>query len=171
MNVVLFGFKGCGKSYFGAKLSRAINLPFIDTDTLLVEKWKRDGGKENSPPEIYRVIGEGGFRELESKVIASLADVRNSVIAVGGGTVLNAGNVLVLSRNGRFVFLDTTLETILSRKLVTALGPLEKLYKERYPIYTSIEAVKITPDTLTDDEVINALTHIAQQRNLPHGIK
>lgn len=171
MNIILFGFKGCGKTYFGQKLALATNRSFIDTDTLLIDKWKKDGGMENTCPDIYRVIGEDGFRRLESKIVASLIDVSGAIIAVGGGTVLNPENVNQLKKNGRFAFLDTSLATILSRKLVTALGPLDKLYTERYPIYNAINAVRINVDSLTENEVIEALISIVQQRTPSHGIK
>ena len=171
MNIVLFGFKGCGKSYFGQKLALALERPFIDTDLLIVERWNKGGGKEKTPSEIYRKIGERAFRDLETKTIASLNESSDSIIAVGGGAVINPENVMMLRKNGRMIFLDTSLATVLSRNIDTALGPLEKLYAERYPIYHSIAADKINIDALTENEVLRSLIVLAQQRTPTYGIK
>lgn len=171
MNIVLFGFKGCGKTYFGQKLAQAIDRPFIDTDQLLVDRWKKEGRKEKTIPEIYRSIGEPTFRQMEALAIASLCNVQNSVIAVGGGSVLNPANLKQLQRIGQLVFLDASLETILSRKIDTALGPIERLYAERDPLYRTIPAARISVDSLNETEVVRALARIAQQRTPPHGIQ
>lgn len=171
MNIILFGFKGCGKSFFGHKLALAMDRPFIDTDRLLIDRWMNEGNKETTAPEIIRKTGNAVFRQMESHIIASLDKVQNSVIAVGGGAVLDPENVKLLREIGRLAFLDTSLETVLNRKLDTALGSLEKLYEERYPIYSSIEAARIDVDSLTNEEVIGSLISLAQLRTPHHGIQ
>ena len=39
MNIILFGFKSCGKTHFGKKLSFQLSRPFIDTDQMIEEEY------------------------------------------------------------------------------------------------------------------------------------
>lgn len=170
MNIILYGFKGCGKTYFGQKLALAVDRPFIDTDHLLIESFKTEGGLEESAAAIYRKIGEKGFRELESRTISKLSGVKNSIIAVGGGTVLQPDIASLLKSMGCLIFLDTGLKTILGRQIETALGPLEPLYNARYPIYLSLADDCIATDDLDEKGVLETLAQIVKQRT-SHGFK
>ncbi|MBS0656535.1 MAG: AAA family ATPase, partial [Verrucomicrobia bacterium] len=99
-NVVLYGFKGCGKSYFGKLLAKESGYTFIDTDQL-IEELHGDG----SCRDIALKQGEPFFRELERRVIASLPQAENRVIAVGGGAVLDAQTTAKLRQLGTLVYL------------------------------------------------------------------
>lgn len=100
-----------------------------------------------SVEKIYEMVGETRFRELESAVIYSLADVENAVIALGGGAVLDPANVSFLQTIGGLLYLEVSLETVLKRITKTPSfvkdKNLEAIYRERLPIYESIPARKI----------------------------
>ena len=61
---------GCGKSSVGRKLSELLCCPFMDLDELIVA----EAGK--SIPEIFALIGEKGFREMELYMLSSILSAR-----------------------------------------------------------------------------------------------
>ena len=82
--IVLIGPPGAGKSTVGKALSKRLNLNFIDTDQLIEER----SGK--SITEIFLDSGEAEFRSLEREVVLESLNKTNLVVALGGGSVLDA---------------------------------------------------------------------------------
>ena len=133
-NIVLTGMPGCGKSTIGKLVAKELGMSFVDSDEGIVEK----AGK--SIPEIFEAVGEQGFRDIESQVIAELSLLQNTVIATGGGAILRQENVDALRRNGRIYFLDRDIEFLVTTKDRPLSSDREKLrqrYNERYGIYLS----------------------------------
>ena len=82
-NLVFLGMMGSGKSSIGKLVSKELNLPFIDIDSLIVEN------AEMSISQIFEKRGEIYFRNLEEKItLRSLKEIK-SVIALGGGAFIN----------------------------------------------------------------------------------
>ena len=131
-NIVLTGMAGCGKTTIGKILSEKLNMNFVDTDDKIIEKAKMP------ITEIFEKYGEEYFRKLESEVVEETAKLQNTVVATGGGAVLNKQNVLALRGNGRIYFLDRPLEQIIptsDRPLSKNREAIEKRHNERYEIY------------------------------------
>jgi shikimate kinase/3-dehydroquinate synthase len=108
-NIVLTGFMGTGKSAVGRRLARALGWRFVDTDEMIERKTGR------TIPRIFADSGEGYFRKIERKMIQSAARQKNTVIATGGGAVLDPRNVRALKKNGLLVGLKASPRAILSR--------------------------------------------------------
>lgn len=139
-NTVLIGMPSSGKSSVGRVLAELLSREFIDTDELIRER----AGMEIS--EIFEVLGEEHFRSLESEVIREVSKLSGKVIATGGGTVLREENVRALRKCARLFFLDRPLELLrptADRPLSSDVSKLEKRYRERYPIYSSVCDEKI----------------------------
>lgn len=98
-NVVLIGYRGCGKSTVGRLLAERRGWPHIDTDQLIQQRLNR------SIAEVFSCEGERFFREVESEVIAELAPTGPAVISVGGGAVVSEHNRKRLCGLGRIVWL------------------------------------------------------------------
>jgi len=131
-NVVLIGMPSCGKSTIGKIVADKLNMDFADSDEAIVKK------TGISIPEIFEKYGESEFRKKESEVISELSKKQNTVIATGGGAVLNVENTLRLSQNGRIYFIDRALSSLLAtedRPLSSSRDALLKRYNERYDIY------------------------------------
>lgn len=143
-NIVLIGMPGCGKTTIGKAVAKETDKTFIDTDDEIVKKTGM------SIPEIFQKYGEKKFREIESEVIKEVAALQSSVIATGGGAVLNPDNVSLLKENGLTVFIDRPIDDLVTtddRPLSSNRELLVKRYNERYGIYKSsaqaeIKAVK-----------------------------
>lgn len=141
MNHILFGFKSVGKTFWGLKLSKELQCPFYDLDVMIQEK-------HNKPVrEIFQEQGEEKFRKIEKEMLKELSKVTGSVIALGGGTVLDPENVKLLQTMGTLYYLKASFETILKRieknglpAFVTKDKSLKQIYEERLTIYETISA-------------------------------
>ena len=86
MNIILFGYRGCGKTSLGKKLAAQLWKHFVDVDH---EICKRFDGR--TVADIWATDGEPAFRAMETQVTIELCQRDNHVIALGGGTVLQPG--------------------------------------------------------------------------------
>ena len=134
MNIILSGFMGCGKTTIGRIIARKLSLDFIDTDKLIEKKEGR------IIREIFDTDGEGYFRDREHEICAELSNEDNMVIATGGGALTFDRNKEVLSKNGRIIFIDVDLDTIIKRIGNDSRRPLlnnetRALFDKRNPIY------------------------------------
>ncbi len=179
MNLVLFGFKSCGKTTIGRALAKHLGRPFYDTDHLIEKLYYSQAGKNLSYQKIYRAVGEEAFRVLESEALEQLKETDHSIIALGGGLILNPANAALLAKMGKLVYLklnkDTLEERILGRELPAYLDPLdpkgsfEKMYAERKAKYEKILAFSIDMETKTQDQVVQELSALIQQWELENG--
>jgi shikimate kinase len=168
MNLILFGFKGSGKTHFGKLLATQMQLPFLDTDELVQEMFI--GKEKRSPKEIRETLGEEGFRNLETKAISLLKNSKNSIIALGGGAVLRSENVAFLQTIGELVFLKADPLKIKRRMLEKGIpsfldkndfeGSFWKMVQQREPIYQAIQAHLCDTDLLNEEEVLTRLKNI-----------
>jgi shikimate kinase len=166
-NLILFGYKSSGKTFFGSLLARELNIPFVDTD-LLVEKLYREEFQESGTcRQISQKLGIEGFRDLEGRVIEGLKEVSEAVIALGGGTVLNIENCQKLEKFGKLVYLEAEKNTIKQRIFLNGVPSFldsddphqsfESMYEERKLIYEKISAFRVKLEGKTDQQVIQEL--------------
>jgi shikimate kinase len=118
LNVVLFGFMGVGKTTVGRLLAPRLGYRFIDSDT----EAEREMGMKVS--EAFTLLGEPEFRAAERRVITRLSRSNGQVIALGGGAVLDPGNVEALRRTGRMILLTASPEEISLRTRGDSSRPL-----------------------------------------------
>ena len=137
MKLYLCGFMGCGKSRIGRELAKKTGRAFADLDAYIVEHEKM------SIPEIFDRSGEPYFRSLEAKYIAEMPD--NSVVALGGGAIINENTAKTARETGKVIFLDVDFETCYKRIKDDSNRPLafnnpkekvKELYDTRRPIYS-----------------------------------
>ncbi|MBE6808784.1 MAG: shikimate dehydrogenase [Ruminococcaceae bacterium] len=149
-NLVLIGMPSCGKTTIGKAIAEQLGKEFIDSDDEIVKK-------QGMPiPEIFEKFGEKHFRNIESEVIAELSLKQSSVIATGGGAVLNRRNVDLLKENGLVVFIDRPLEKLITtddRPLSSNRELLTKRYNERYDIYCSSADIIVNSDCDLEENI------------------
>lgn len=180
MNVILFGFKSCGKTTWGKIIADRLNRPFIDTDRLLEDLYFKQTDRHLNFREIFQTAGNQLFRALESDVVQQLKDIKGSIIATGGGMVLNPDNTALLAKLGQLVYLKVSKETlkrrILDKPELPAFfdpndpeGSFEKMYTEREPKYEEIHAFSIDMETQTQDQVILEIFSLIQTGRIAYG--
>ena len=108
-NILLTGFMGSGKSTVGRIIAEKLNREFLDTD----EKIEEDQNQTIS--HIFREKGEAHFRLLEKLVINDICRTGNSVIATGGGSLLNEDNLDMSLQTGIVFCLTAEIDILISR--------------------------------------------------------
>lgn len=179
MNLLLFGFKASGKTHFGKMLSKSMHRTFVDTDDFIREEYEKESGTHKSIREIYKKLGNAGFRKIETKVIFKLKDLNNTIIALGGGTVIDSENIEILQTVGAMVYLKTSPKKLKERIFKDELpaffdkkdpeGSFYEMVKNREPIYRSIRARVIDTDILDEAGVIAMLKSILLLEGPPDG--
>jgi shikimate kinase len=139
--VYLVGMPGAGKSTVGRELAGRWGVPFVDLD----ERIERASGA--SVAEIFRRDGEAAFRAREAATLVDASVVDPSVVACGGGVVLEPANRVTLRNTGVVVFLNAPLDVLRARirpaaerPLIQQDGDLERLLAEREPLYREFAA-------------------------------
>ncbi len=120
-NIFLIGFSTSGKSKVGQEVARRLNWGFVDTDDEIVKL----AGKEIS--EIFAAEGEEHFRELERQVLLKACRGERTVVATGGGAIVDPQNRDLMMQSGMIVCLEAKTETIYQRLLQDKEGPLRPL--------------------------------------------
>ena len=151
-NIILYGFKSSGKTSVGQQIAQQLNMNFIDVDRVIEKIYGKRNFVAMGARKIYHTEGDKYFRNLEKDAILSLINVENTVIATGGGSVLDPNNVAVLKKIGKLVYLKTTKETIKTRLLSNQsrllddkdfTNSFETMYESRIATYESIADMAI----------------------------
>jgi len=99
---------GSGKTLVGALAAQRANTLFFDLDHLVEDK------AGMSIAEIFATHSEDAFRAFEKETLPSVLQP-DSVVALGGGVVLDDDNWRLISSRAVTVFLDVPFETIWDR--------------------------------------------------------
>jgi len=141
-NIILVGLMGAGKTSVGKALARILGKTFVDSD----QEIERATGVRI--PHIFEIEGEAGFRARESKMLVELAQLRNIVLATGGGAVLAKANRDLLASSGTVIYLHAPVRSLVkrtrrdrNRPLLQVPDPAAKLtvlYEQRDPLYREV---------------------------------
>lgn len=157
MIITLTGFMGSGKSSTGRELAALLGCRFVDLDVFIEHK------AGMSIPEIFR-DSEERFRTMEAEALRDvviMAEVEggDTVIALGGGTIMNAESERLIHSRTKCVWLEAELQTILgwlgesdgSRPLYDPVK-MKDLYDRRRPVYEKA-ALRVRTDNRLPAEV------------------
>jgi shikimate kinase len=172
MNLILYGFKSCGKTTLGQKAAKSMNCAFYDTDNLVESLYQIKTGQCISAREIFQSEGEIYFRGLEREVLPLITNIKNSIIAVGGGLVLDPSNRCFLEKLGKLVYLKVRKKMIKKRIFSKPHLPafldindpeesFERFFKKRTLAYEQILAYRlIIEDQKQDSEIFSELENL-----------
>ena len=108
-NIALTGFMGCGKTAVGRVVSKVSGYEFLDTDQFIEDHVGM------SIPRIFEEQGEDSFRQYEREVVALLANQENTVIATGGGLLVDRSNMDAMKQYSMVFCLWASSESIWRR--------------------------------------------------------
>ena len=161
-NLVFLGMMGSGKSSIGNLVSKKLNLPFIDIDSLIVENIGM------SISEIFEKKGENYFRNIEEKITLKCLKKIKNVISLGGGGFINTRIRKEILSN-HFSFWLNWDDSILIRRIKgSKKRPLvfkstdqeiRTIIKDRSKIYSNAQ-FKINCNKLTKTEIVKKIIKI-----------
>ncbi len=152
-SVFLYGPPASGKTTLGARLSHALHAPFVDLDADIVAH------EGKSVAAIFAEGGEAAFRAVESaalsRVVAKCAATPH-VVALGGGTLLDAANRALCEQAGEILLLLPPPPEELARRIGAggASRPLGDRFEERKAHYLSFPRQVATTFALKDSLVL-----------------
>ena len=157
--VLLMGFMGAGKSTVGPLLGRRLGFSFVDLDTAVSEHFQSPANEQ------LAAMGEREFRRREGVVLEDVLQVRNLVVALGGGTVTDARSRLIIrAHRGCLLWLDVDWSTV-AHRLRGSTRPLWQgsdwerrlLFDRRRALYAALAEVRV--DARQDALTVAAEAH------------
>jgi shikimate dehydrogenase len=130
-NLVLIGMPGCGKSTLAKMAAERLGREFVDIDELIVQNTAKE------IPDIFKEMGEEGFRRLEAEAIGQVSRRTGIVISPGAGALMDVKNARALKQNGVLIYIkrDVKLLATEGRPLSSGRGALLHMLKVREPVY------------------------------------
>ena len=164
-SIVLVGLPGSGKSTVGPLLARRLGAVFVDLDRAIESR----AGK--SVARIFEEDGEAAFRALESRLGAEVLAGPPSVLAPGGGYVLNDDARREALEKALVVYLETSpgvasrrLDGQNDRPLLKGFDKalrLRQLLEQREGAYLEAQG-RVMTDSLTPEQVTSGLVELAR---------
>ena len=165
MTITLTGYRGTGKSSVAPLLAERLGWNWIDADAEI----ERRAGCTIS--DIFASGGEPEFRRQERAVMVDLLSRDRLVIASGGGAILDAQTRHDMRAAGPVVWLEATVETILTRMgadettasrrpALTESDPrseVEQLLSVRSPLYEAVATIRVATDQRTPQQIVDCI--------------
>ncbi len=159
-SIVLCGFMAAGKTTIGKMLSTRLELPFVDTDKLIVKKCQMP------IPDIFKQYGEAYFRDVEYEVAKAIKDLDPSVVSSGGGMLTFERNAKALSSSSIIICLDRDFNKLYAKLKSDSTRPMvynkseeevRALYNTRMSLYKKYSTYVIANNHSASDCVDNII--------------
>ncbi len=155
---------GSGKTTIGKKLSKNLNLKFLDTDKIIEKK------NSMSINQIFNIKGEKYFRNEEKKIFKEFDNHKKTIISTGGGFISNQNMIDLINKNNFTIYLKYELDSLYDRLLsdkknrplikkltkIELKKYIEKLLASREKIYSKCKVV-IKCENLNNDEILRQI--------------
>ena len=142
--IFLTGFMASGKSTVGFALAEALQKDFFDLDREIETRLNK------SIAQIFQDEGAAFFREIEREVLIVLAKRSDAIIALGGGTLLEVENLMLVQQSGISICLTTTpaeiwkrIEDTNKRQLIAGPDAQGRMLPTASQIYRRIELLML----------------------------
>lgn len=163
-NIIICGLPGIGKTETSKALSGLLDWNYVDTDEYLEASCSQEYGKQVTCRDIFKIVGDYGFRKLENGILRKLGKSANCVISIGGGTLTSDENRGLIKSLGTLVYLKNDIGVIYKRLIkrngvpayLNSENPYEayqNLAKIREPIYEKNADITILTQEKTPLEI------------------
>lgn len=144
-NICIIGLMGSGKTIIGKGLAKLYNRQHFDTDRLIEEKYKK------SISQIFKDEGETFFRKIEEISVLDILKKKNSIISLGGGSILSHKVRKQLNQKAITIYLKVDISELESRLKNSKKRPLindgdlgeniKKIFESRKKFYNIADFV------------------------------
>ena len=165
-NLVLLGMMAVGKTTLGKMVAKNHDLEFVDTDTVIENKYLM------SINDIFEKKGEKFFRNEEKKEVLKQLKKNNCIIALGGGAFIDKSVRKSVLKSAISIWLDIDIEILTKRSKWSRKRPLlnernskkklTDLYVQRKNIY-KLANHKIICDKLPKKDIVKKITAIYEK--------
>jgi shikimate kinase len=141
INISLCGMMGSGKSAIGKILANKLDYNFIDVDKMI----EIDAGK--TIKKIFEEDGEQYFRDLEEKITINILELKETIVSLGGGAIINKNIRGSIKKNSYNIYLNVNIDILtkrlqnsktrpliykknLKKELINLIGIREKFYRK-----------------------------------------
>jgi len=81
--IALIGLRGAGKSTLGARLAKAMGVPFIELDREI----ERESGTSLS--EVFDLLGQSAYRRYERRALETVIERHDRAVIATGGSIVS----------------------------------------------------------------------------------
>ena len=141
LNITLCGMMGSGKSAIGRILANKLDYNFIDVDKMI----EIDARK--TIKKIFEEDGEQYFRDLEEKITINILELKETIVSLGGGAIINKNIRGSIKKNSYNIYLNVNIDILtkrlqnsktrpliykknLKKELINLIGIREKFYRK-----------------------------------------
>ncbi len=164
--ILLVGLMGSGKTSVGKRLSKRLNLPFVDGD----QEVEKAAGL--SLVDILKCFGLEEYRAGEARVMKRLLQGAPCVLASGGGSFVAPQTREYAKKNAITIWLKADIDVLYTRTAGRKHRPflkgsddelkskLEKYIHDEYPYYSQADIIVETKEEQVDitvNRVIGAI--------------
>jgi len=108
--IIFVGIMGAGKTSFGKKIAKSLDVPFFDSDHVIEEQEKMAVG------DVFEYKGEEYFRNREYEVIKELLESNSQcIIAFGGGAFISDKVRSLVKEMAISVWIKADIDVLLQR--------------------------------------------------------
>ena len=150
LKLTVFGLSGVGKSTIGKLIAKEYNIPCIDIDAIIEEKYGID--------KIFKEYGEQEFRTIETYFLQSLAEenaLKSHVLIGGAGIVESKFNRDIL-KNYFSIYLEISPKSVpkLDNRPLLKKETLAEQLKRRECFYKQADLI-VNVDRKSIKEIVN----------------
>ncbi|PTQ55659.1 MAG: Shikimate kinase I [Candidatus Carbobacillus altaicus] len=156
-HVYLIGYMGAGKSTVARHLAERLNMPHLEMDALLEERF------QCTIKEYFALFGEEAFRSEESTLLRDIMAFHvPHLVSTGGGIIERPEHIDWMKASGTVIYLFATPDTLYKRLIQTDDRPLfsaddrrafRARYRRRHPRYREAADCTISTERYTPKEV------------------
>ncbi|CAN6542328.1 unnamed protein product [Malus baccata var. baccata] len=158
--IYLVGMMGSGKTTVGKIMAQALSYSFIDSDSLV----EHDVGG-TSVAEIFKLYGEGFFRDKETEALRKLSLMHRLVVSTGGGAVVRPVNWKCMKK-GISVWLDVPLEALAQRIAAVGTGSRPLLHHGSGDAYRKVSHLFIAK--IVAKIILNFMIGLSNEKEPTH---
>ncbi|HWP49750.1 MAG TPA: shikimate kinase [Candidatus Limnocylindrales bacterium] len=167
INLILIGFKSCGKTVIGKELAYRLKWRFIDLDHVVESLYREKHGQKLSSREIFKNHGESYFRGLEKQALERLEHINCCVLSTGGGTFIYNSLSIPLRKNSKVIYLKVNPEVLYRRIIARGIPAFfqpdrpyesfQRLLEERIPVYERLADLVIDNSTMGIENAVRKI--------------